>query len=699
MPAHRTTAPMLTYSTYLPDAFTPNAIASDSSGNIYLAGIAASYVTSEAGFVTKLNPQNGQYLYQSFLNGQVNAIAVDAAGNAYVAGNAYAAGANASDQTTEQGFVAKLDPNGNVLFTTTLGGSATGTALAIALSAHGQIIVSGISTSSGFPSTPGAPYSASNTANHPYLLELDPTGTTTIFSATGIGGNSIALDSAGSIYVAGVTTLLDYPTTRGVYEPTFPMVIGCTSPLCQIEGQIPVQYLTKIDPSGSKLIYSTALPGSTNTGLAVDAEGNAYITGISVSFPYSVTPPAVPVSQTFSWEGLPFLAKLDPAGRNLLFAVPVGGAGVRVDSSGTVYVAGGIGEIAYSNYSIDASLPALSNVTPCRPNQLNVEESGYVSQVDGLSGDVLATQFIGGSSLSIFATALSGHTLWVAGPTYNPLVPFTPNAPAPGNISTSAGRGEYLGAVDFSQPAPAPGSPQIFCILNADGTEVGPAALLQLVSIFGTELGPDIGVSATDYKTTTLAGVEVTVGGTPAPLLYVSSTQINFAIPALPSNSTFPAVQVSVASLSSAVRAFPITSADPTLFMNIQQSVPESVMFIPIALNADGSINSFTNPAKPGSIISVFVDGLAPDPNQTSGPIQLTAQGGFTVVAAAQPNPFLWQVSLQTPSTVPPPSSTAFECPASGGVCSLGFTLSYGGPNPVGMGFANSAFVFVISTR
>jgi hypothetical protein len=207
------TAPMLTYSTYLPNEFTPNAIATDSAGNIYLGGSAAINASSRAGFVTKLSPQNGQYFYQSFLNGPayqaVNAIAVDAAGNAYVAGT------SANGQTTEQGFVAKLDPNGNVLFTTTLGGSATGTAVAIALSAEGQIIVSGMSTSSGFPSTPGAAYSASNTADRPYLLELDPTGTTTIFSATGIGGSSIALDSAGNIYISGATTLLDYPTTPG----------------------------------------------------------------------------------------------------------------------------------------------------------------------------------------------------------------------------------------------------------------------------------------------------------------------------------------------------------------------------------------------------------------------------------------------------------------------------------------------------
>ena len=116
------TAPVLTYSTYLRDAFTPNAIAMDSAGSVYLAGSAVidPVTQGKVGFVAKLNPQTGQYLYQSILNGQanqvVNAIALDAAGNAYVAGTD-------SSQGLQQSFVAKIDPNGDIQFLTPLGGS------------------------------------------------------------------------------------------------------------------------------------------------------------------------------------------------------------------------------------------------------------------------------------------------------------------------------------------------------------------------------------------------------------------------------------------------------------------------------------------------------------------------------------------------------------------------------------------------
>src|SRR6476620_10170912 len=84
--------PALTYSTYLRDSFTPKAIATDSSGNIYVAGNAivdpsTSQITV---LVMKLNPHASQYLYVRYLGGSMSdnasAIAVDSAGNAYIAG-------------------------------------------------------------------------------------------------------------------------------------------------------------------------------------------------------------------------------------------------------------------------------------------------------------------------------------------------------------------------------------------------------------------------------------------------------------------------------------------------------------------------------------------------------------------------------------------------------------------------------------
>jgi hypothetical protein len=342
--------PVLTYSTYLRDSFTPMAIATDSSGNIYMAGNAiidpTSYPSTSqtAALVVKLNPQATQYLYVRYLGGSVNdyanAIAVDSTGNAYIAGataspdfpvtTGVGSGAPAS-QSNQRSFVTKLDPNGELVFSEILGAAAASSAQGVAVSSSGQVVVTGmVSNAAGpaFPTTTGA-YSIATTANHPYLIELDPTGAKTIFSATGIGGSTVAFDSSGNIYVAGTTYLFDYPTTPGAYQTTFPTVecAGCVRPMQQGANQ----YVTKVDPTGSKLIYSTAVTGTGNTanaGLAVDTAGNVYLTGYAgVGYPYTVNPlPSSPGGVQFTIPALPFLSKLDPLGHSLLFSIPIGGA-------------------------------------------------------------------------------------------------------------------------------------------------------------------------------------------------------------------------------------------------------------------------------------------------------------------------------------------------------------------------------------
>jgi uncharacterized protein (TIGR03437 family) len=111
-----------------------------------------------------------------------------------------------------------------------------------------------------------------------------------------------------------------------------------------------------------------------------------------------------------------------------------------------------------------------------------------------------------------------------------------------------------LGAVDFSQPVPSADTPQIACILDAaDLVPAGPVARGQTLAIFGTELGPATGLSATDDYTTVLGGVSVLSGAETAPLLYVSATQINFAVPNIPSNQSSAAIQVMVNNVSASV--------------------------------------------------------------------------------------------------------------------------------------------------
>jgi hypothetical protein len=307
---------------------------------------------------------------------------------------------------------------------------------------------------------------------------------------------------------------------------------------------------------------------------------------------------------------------------------------------------------------VHAETPLTNRVTETKQgiaDAEHIQESAYASQVDAASGNVLGSQFIGGSTLSISGVALFGSTLWIGGATNYPDFPFSPDAltlSSPyytNSFAPGALPGAYLGAVDFSQPQPPTGTPQIGCIVDAaDFADAGPVADSQLLTIFGTGLGPAAGVAATNYSTTTLAGVSVSFGSTLAPLLYVSSTQIDFAVPpgyifpypAWESGGVSGAIQVTVNGASSSPpRGLPTADVSPSLFS--------------LALNADGSVNSSTNPAHLGSIISVFVNGLSNGFAIFPPAPLLSSSDGWFVTSVVQANPFVLEVSLQAPSGLP----------------------------------------------
>jgi uncharacterized protein (TIGR03437 family) len=358
-----------------------------------------------------------------------------------------------------------------------------------------------------------------------------------------------------------------------------------------------------------------------------------------------------------------------------------------------------------------ANLPALANVPPaCLPNQLLSTNTAYAAQIDGAQGTLLSTQFIGGDSLKLSAATISGSVLWVAGASNDASVPFTPNGLTlyfPGTASP-AGAGAYLGAVDFSQPQPPAGTPQIYCVLDsADNAGVGPVSPLQLLTIFGTNLGPATGVAAPDYSDTNVGGVQVSIGGIPAQLLYAASNQINLAVP-VPVPQTpignLSALQVSFNGATSSSRALPISDSfvDPQIFANGALTFPlaNPPTFFALALNPDGSVNSASKPAQLGSTISVFVNGLVPNPNVLYAPLILTATGGWVVQSFNQAGLFVTQVKVQAPTALNgSPGGPDFGCPPNQSpVCSVGLTLyESGGPayTPIGPSPGTQAMVYL----
>jgi uncharacterized protein (TIGR03437 family) len=638
----------LTSSTYLRSSFTPAAIATDSTGNVYIVGnVALDSVTGRQGvLVVKLNPQGTEYLYETYISGSTGeytgeytgGIAVDGTGNAYIAGTTTSSdfpltpgGALTSPSTGSNDprpFLVRLDSNGIITLSTIFGGQ--GGAGAVVIAADGNILVSGGSGQKGFPSTPGA-YSVPDTTGRPFLVKLDPATPKILFSATGIGGTSIALDTAGDIFVSGLTGFpSDYPTTPGAYQTQFYENLVCEFP-CHFYSPGPSQYVTKIDPTGSKLIYSTGLNppnddgldyngddpnliAMTNAGLVVDAAGNAYVTGVTVYPHYPFTTPPPPNLVT-----VPFVSKLDPTGSKLLFSVPAGGSSLQLDESGNLDAAGILyGPVPPSSAATSAMVGLPANFPSlCLPNNVTSFNEGYLQQLDLTTGTVRSVQFLDGSIVSSAVIALGSEgKVWMSGATSRPDIPFTPNPLFPANLGPAPQPGAYLASVTFAQSTP--GGPQLGCVLDsADMMHAGPIGPGQLLTLMGTNLGPEKGVRAPAGGSTSLAGAAVTFDDTPAKLLYVSSSQINVAVPGLSQTSAFiepsSVMQIKVNGAPAAVRLFPVTSSTPSLFADLFASLPSSCAqtSVPQALarNADGSINSCLQPSKPGSTISLYLNG------------------------------------------------------------------------------------------
>ena len=147
----------------------------------------------------------------------------------------------------------------------------------MAVDAAGNAYVTGVTSSNDFPTTAGAFDTSLGGSTDAFVTKLNPTGTGLVYS-TYLGGSvqdtgrGIAVDTLGNALVTGDTNSADFPTTGGP---------------CQTIGGSLDAYVTKLNPTGSGIVYSIYLGGSnsdTGRGVAVDASGDAYVTGITDSF-------------------------------------------------------------------------------------------------------------------------------------------------------------------------------------------------------------------------------------------------------------------------------------------------------------------------------------------------------------------------------------------------------------------------------
>lgn len=291
-------------------------VTTDLQGNIYIAGrtdsqdfpvLNAIQPISKAFsqiFIAKFSP-TGDLLFSTYFGGSANdlatGIAVDPAGNIYVTGtlqsldfpvtNAFQPKSNGGTDA----FVMKIDASFKVVYATYLGGTYNELAMAIAADAQGNAYVTGRTESADFPTTAGAfqttpPGASTDVTAYPYfghtnpnafVTKLDPAGnlvySTFLSGDQGSIGWAIAVDAFGQAHVAGETGSLNFPIAGNALQSTPGSRV--------LTGPAPADaFLSKLTADGSGLVYSTLMGGpmtDTARSVSLDANGNAYITGIT----------------------------------------------------------------------------------------------------------------------------------------------------------------------------------------------------------------------------------------------------------------------------------------------------------------------------------------------------------------------------------------------------------------------------------
>lgn len=458
--------PVLSYSTYLGGSGIEDTsgIALDYQGNVYVRGetnstdfpiknALDSTLSRDDAFITKLNPSASgaaSLIYSTYLGGSneedssgLNTIAVDYQGNAYVTGLTF----STDFPTTENAFsrqlssfgdayVTKLNAAGNrLLYSTYLAGSTVngldGTS-AIAVDLQGNIYVAGTTTSTDFPTTESAFDRTFGAPSDGFVTKINPAafGKASLVYSTYLGGTTessfgrvtnddafgIALDLRGNVYVIGLTNSTDFPIKNGFDT--------------SLNGSEDA-FVTKINTRASgaaSLVYSTYLGGTDEdfgTAIAVDLQGNAYLTGQTRSTDF---PTKNAFDNTFNgYYYDAFVAKVNPArsgNASLVYSTYLGGSGtddaygIAVDLQGNTYV---VGDTQSSDFPTRNAFDTLGGT--------DFNYKAFVTKVNAFGNSLLYSTYLGGDETTrgfAIAVDLRGNA-YVTGQTFSTNFP-TKNA-------------------------------------------------------------------------------------------------------------------------------------------------------------------------------------------------------------------------------------------------------------------------------
>lgn len=410
--------PVLAYSTFLGGSGNDWGadIAVDEAGNAYLAGVTesptfpgisgTSIQPNRAGendvFVTKINAEGTAIVWSTFLGGDdsdfPSEIAVDDTGNSYLTGNTqsitFPGVSGSSIQPAHGGevdaFVMKINPAGGIVYSTFLGGNRHDAAVGIAVDGAGNAYVAGQTYSSIFPGISEnsiQPTHANNSGLVAFATKINAMGTAIVWS-TFLGGGGffdsawgIAVDSAGNAYVAGSTTSTSFPGASG--SAIQPLNSGGDD-----------GFVTKINETGTAIVYSTFLGGSEFDrayGIAVDSIGNAYVTGITGSANFQGVG-ANSIQPERAGPGDAFVTKINTLGTAVLYSTFLGGSedelgsGIAVDGTGNAYVTG---------WTESMTFPGVNwrSIQPLNGGR----HDGFVTTINATGTAIVFSTFLGGS--------------------------------------------------------------------------------------------------------------------------------------------------------------------------------------------------------------------------------------------------------------------------------------------------------------
>jgi uncharacterized repeat protein (TIGR01451 family) len=281
---------------------------------------------------------------------------------------------------------------------TPVGPYATTSANAIAVDGNGSAYVTGSTATSDFPTTPYAFQGTnhSTSGSNAFVAKFSLDGSTLLYSTYlgGSGGETaygVAVDSAGDAYVTGTTRSTDFPTVSPFQATGHWNTFFCCSN---------TSFVTKLNATGTGLVYSTYLGSGTGggevgdvaRGIVVDGSGNAYVTGYTDSADFPTANAIQPTNHSRSDPATNgFVTEFNASGSTLVYSTYLGGSGnasggdtsnaIAVDSAGSAYVTG-------FTRSTDFPTTPSALQPACTPGPAGCNE-GFVTKI-GTGGSTLA---------------------------------------------------------------------------------------------------------------------------------------------------------------------------------------------------------------------------------------------------------------------------------------------------------------------